>query len=80
MQVLNYTLMSKGAAVNGPVNYTENPDQVTFMVTDENMTNLHVYCCEGNDNWINSRDNGQALNADASMIQKLLNKNKRASA
>ena len=74
MEVLNYTLMSKGAAANGPVNYTENPDQFTYMVTDENRSNFHVYCSDAKDQWINSRDNGIALNADPELIKRLMKK------
>lgn len=74
MEVLDYTMLSKGAAVTGSKSQTENPDQFTYVLADENLSNIHVYCSEENEKWINCRDNGTALSADPSVIAKLLKK------
>jgi DNA topoisomerase-1 len=79
MQVSDYTLLSKGAAVNGPVK-KENPDQFTYILADEKRNILHVYSSEENEKWINSRDTGTSLNADPSTIAKLLKRSKKRSA
>jgi hypothetical protein len=74
MEVLDYTLMSKGAAVTDNVSKTEDPSSFTYVIADESLNNLHVYCGEGNEAWINCRDNGTVRNADASVIARLLKK------
>ncbi len=74
MKVLDYILMSKGAAVNDTVVRTEDHDSFTYIIADENCNNLHVYSDECGDTWINCRDNRSTLNADPKLVARLMNK------
>jgi len=76
MQVLDYNLQNKGAAITGSNDEVTQPQLFTYFF-DENSNNLHV-CCEQDDkdNWLNQRDNGTALNVDASIVARFTNFNK----
>jgi hypothetical protein len=75
MQVLDYNLQNKGAAVTGSKNEVNHPELFTYFF-DECSNNLHVCCEQDDDNWVNQRDNGKALNVDATVIARLTNYNK----
>lgn len=74
MQVLDYNLQNKGAAVTGSKNEVNQPQLFAYFF-DENTNNLHVCCEQDEDKWVNQRDNGTALNVDAAVIARLTNCN-----
>jgi len=71
MQVFDYNLQNKGAAVNGSANDANSSHLLMTYFFDEASNNLHVCCDQDEDNWITQRDNGKALNVDATIIAKL---------
>jgi hypothetical protein len=75
MQVLDYNLQNKGAAVNGSKNELNHPELFAYFF-DENCNNLHVCCEQENDSWVNQRDNGTALNVDAAIVARFTSYNK----
>jgi hypothetical protein len=75
MRVLNYQLENKGAAVDAPAKPKNDTDLFTYIFADDKSKNLHV-CYDQDDRWIKQRDNGETLNADASIIAKFSRKRK----
>ncbi len=63
------SLQNKGAAADIPANPQNHLDLFTYIFADENSRNLHI-CYDQDDEWIKQRDNGEALNVDASIIAK----------
>jgi len=70
MQVFDYKLQNKGAAVNGSSNEEDNTHLFTYIFADTKSKNLHVCCDQDNDEWITQRDNGETKSVDASIIAK----------
>jgi hypothetical protein len=75
MQVIDYNLQNKGAAVNGSKNEVNDPHLFTYFF-DQNCNNLHICVDQEDDKWVTQRDNGKALNMDAAIIARLTNYNK----
>lgn len=71
MTISSFTLMSKGASdQQSALNEAANHDFAYVLANQENA-NFHAYFDE-HESWINHRDDGKCLNADASMVQRLL--------
>lgn len=72
MTVSNFHMLSKGAGSFNGIG-DDKPHDFTYVVADEERANFHAFFDE-QETWINHRDNREALNVDADIVNKLLNK------
>lgn len=73
MIVSNFNMMSKGAGVSNPENSDAVSHTFTYIMADEEQMNFHMFG-GGHEAWINHRDDGQSLNCDAALAEKLMRK------